>query len=57
MRSRVRVTLICREEVVIEVEHEPDEDPADLTREDERSARDAAGVNSIWDVEFAEVVS
>lgn len=56
MKTKVRVTLTCDTEVELEVDHDPNEDPTDLTKEDSRRARDAAGVSSLWDITDVEVV-
>ena len=42
MKTRVLVELTARKEVEIVVEHEPDEDPTDLTKEDEQLAKEKA---------------
>lgn len=56
MKTRVRVTLRGEEQVEMEVEHEPDEDPTDLTKDDMRRARGIAGVDSSWDIADVETV-
>lgn len=42
MRTRVRVVLTAKKEVDIEVEHEVDEDPTDLTKADRIHAMEVA---------------
>lgn len=54
MKTKVIVTLRGEEQVEMEVEHEPDEDPTDLTKEDMRRARDLAGVDGSWDIAHVE---
>lgn len=56
MKTKVQVTLRGEEMVEIEVEHKEGDDPTDLTREDMRRARNAAGVDSSWDIADVTVV-
>jgi len=46
MKTKVLVELMARKEVEIVVEHEPDEDPTDLTKEDEGFAKDIVAFGS-----------
>lgn len=48
MKTKVRVELTAIKEVEIVVEHEPDEDPTDLTKEDERLAKEVARFFPDW---------
>jgi hypothetical protein len=56
VKTKVRVTLRSECEVELEVEHGPDESPTDLTKEEVRRARAAAGVTSSFDIVAVEVV-
>jgi hypothetical protein len=59
VKTRVRVTLqkIEEEIVEIEVDHEPDEDPCDLTFADTRRAKKEAGLGYGWEATRVEVAS
>lgn len=50
MKTKVIVTLVASTEVEIEVEHEADESPTDLTKADIQKARSSADVDWRWDV-------
>lgn len=55
MKTKVIVTLRAETVVEMEVEHDVDESPTDLTKEEVRRAKNLAGVTSSWDVEDVEV--
>jgi hypothetical protein len=57
MKTRVRVRLVCEEEVEIDVEHEPDDDPCDLTEEDKKRAFREASSFADWDVDDVDKVA
>lgn len=51
MKTRVMVLMRAEREVEIEVEHGEDEDPTDLTREDQQNAKSLAdSVIPEWEV-------
>lgn len=56
MKTRVRVTLVASTEVEIDVEHQKDESPTDLTKADIQKARSLADVDWRWDVQDVEVI-
>lgn len=56
-KHKVRVTLVAECEVEIEVEAAADEDPADLTPQEEREAILLADFRPRWSVERTKVVS
>jgi hypothetical protein len=55
VKTKVKVDLVARQTVLIEVEHEEDEDPFDLTPEDEKAAKAVAKNNGWPYVEVEEV--
>lgn len=56
METKVKVTLVARQEVEIYVTHEPDEDPTDLDSDDEDSALWQADTFPVWEIEEVEEV-
>lgn len=56
MKTKVRVKLVAETKVEIDVEHQEDEDPTDITREDkQRAIRLTQGVWAHWDVDDVDV--
>lgn len=51
MKTKVTVRLVAECEVEIEVDYEEDQDPTDLTREEERKALGLADRHPSWRVE------
>lgn len=54
-KTQVVVTLRSETAITMEVEHDDDEDPCDLTKEERVRARTLAGVDTSWDVIDVEV--
>jgi hypothetical protein len=58
MKTRVKVALQAEQWVEIDVEHEEDEDPCDLTAEDQERASDEVDwITNDWEVVRVEVAS
>lgn len=57
MRTQVRVTLVQETEVLLDVDHDPDSEPTDLTKEEQREAKALAGGFGSWEIIHVEEVT
>lgn len=55
MKTKVRVTLRAEQEVEVEVEHAEDEDPTDLSADEERAAIRLGSSFPTWTVDHSDV--